>query len=319
MPSQTVKPQSRSSRARGRASAGTHTRGRNLLIGGFLLVLVALAVVGIVWRMGAQRGGAGGVLATSDFHALAFSPTDPNTVFFGHHNGIMRSTDGGRTWAALVDRPNFDAMGLAVSRANPRQIFLAGHNIFQVSMDGGASWQPVAHNLPGTDIHGFAMSPDDPNRLFAMVAGQGVFQSTDGGRTWQPLGGQLPKDVMALAIGGGTPALLYAGSMSAGVLRSSDAGQSWAPAMQGMGAGGVYTLAVSPAAPQTVYAAGDGGLFKSTDGGNTWSKLAFPGANVVTLAISPAQPNLVLAISVQGQQGFVYRSEDGGQSWSRPQ
>ena len=63
---------------------------------------------------------------------------------------------------------------------------------------------------------------------------------------------------------------------------------------------------------------GDGGMFQSTDGGITWSKLPFPGDNVVALAVSPAQPMLVLAITVKGQQGLVYRSEDGGQRWSRP-
>jgi photosystem II stability/assembly factor-like uncharacterized protein len=318
MPGETLKPQSRSTRGRGRIVSGAGTRRRGVLILGFLLALLAAVAVGVVWRVSSEGGGTTGVLATSDFHALAFSPTDANTVFFGHHNGIMRSTDGGRTWAALVDRPNFDAMGLAVSRANPRHMYLAGHDIFQVSTDAGTSWQPVEHNLPGTDIHGFAMSPDDPSHLLALVAGQGGFQSMDAGRTWQPLGGQIPGDVMALAMGGGTPATIYAASMSAGVVRSSDGGQSWVPARQGTTVGGVYTLAVSPGPAQTVYAGGDGGLFQSTDGGITWSTLPFPGDNVVALAASPAQPKLVLAITVKGQQGLVYRSEDGGQSWRRP-
>jgi photosystem II stability/assembly factor-like uncharacterized protein len=318
MPGETLKPQSRSTRARGRIVSGAGTRRRGVLILGFLLALLAAVTAGVVWQVSSEGGGTTGVLETGDFHALAFSPTDANTIFFGHHNGIMRSTDGGRTWSALVDRPNFDAMGLAVSRANPRQMYLAGHNLFQMSTDAGASWQPIEHNLPGTDIHGFAMSPGDANHLLALVAGQGGFQSMDAGRTWQPLGGQMPGDVMALAMDGGTPTTIYAASMSAGVVRSSDGGQSWAPARQTTTVGGVYTLAVSPGAAQTVYAGGDGGLFQSTDGGITWSKLPFPGDNVVALAASPAQPKLVLAITVKGQQGLVYRSEDGGQSWSRP-
>ncbi len=305
-------------RTRGRvANSSVRTLPRTALALGFLLLI--LVVIGLIFFSRAGRSSAPrvGVLETSDFHALAFSPENPNVVFFGHHNGIMRSDDGGRTWTALVDRPNFDAMGLVVSRANARQIYIAGHNVFQVSADGGASWQPVAHNLPGTDIHGFTMSPDNSNRLYAFVAGQGGFQSADSGRTWQPFSGALPQDVMGLAAASGDPPTLYANSMSQGVLRSADAGQSWISVTNGPS--NVFTLAVDPSARETIYAGGDSGLYKSIDGGATWSKLPFPAANVVTLAISPAQSNVVLAVSVQGQQGLVYRSEDGGHSWGKQQ
>lgn len=316
MANQTTKSRAQRAPTRGRATrSGRGVIARPILIVGFLLVLVALVAVGIsLRRAGSTTGGAIATLRTGDFHALAFSPSNPNTVFFGHHNGIMRSDDGGRTWTSLVDRPNFDAMSLAVSRASGGPIYLAGHDVFQISTDGGKTWQPVEHNLPGTDIHGFAMGTDDSNRLYALVAGQGGFQSGDGGRTWQPLGG-LPGDVMALAAAGGDPETLYAGSMSAGVLRSMDGGRGWAPATNGFGARGVYALAIDPSARQTIYAGGDGGLYKSVDGGASWSKLPFPGDNAVALTVSPAQPNVILAISVRGQQGLVYRSEDGGQSW----
>lgn len=168
-------------------------------------VLVAAVLLG---GGGRQAGGAIAVLRTADFHALAFSPDDPEGAFFGHHNGMMRSTDGGRTWSALVAQPNFDAMGLAVNRGNSRQIFLAGHDVFQISVDGGASWQPVAHDLPGTDIHGFAMSANDPNRLYAFVVRHGLFSSADGGRRWTEASSALPGDVMALAAAGGSPEIL---------------------------------------------------------------------------------------------------------------
>jgi photosystem II stability/assembly factor-like uncharacterized protein len=302
---------------------------------------VALALVAAVLGVRAALAPGGGpaasgvaplsVLRTADFHALAFSPDNPDTVFFGHHNGVMRSDDGGRTWKALVDRRNFDAMGLAVSHANPRQIFLAGHDIFQVSTDGGVTWQEAVHNLPGTDIHGFAISPDDPSRLYAFVVGHGVFGSGDAGRTWQRLG-EVPRDVMALAAAGGDPETLYAASMSAGVLRSTDGGKTWAPAVTGLGSRRVLALAVDPspgtgqalssAAPgagrparQTLYAGTEGGLYKSTDGGATWARLPFPGMTVVALAVSPARPQRILAISYHDGRGEVFRSDDGGATW----
>ncbi len=253
------------------------------------------------------------MLRTADFHALAFSPQDPDVAYFGHHNGVMRTADGGRTWHALVAQRNFDAMGLAVSRT-ATQIFLAGHNIFQVSRDGGATWGPVAHDLPGTDIHGFAMSPTTPHRLYAFVVGHGLFASADGGRSWTALTDRLPGDVMALATGP-APSVLYAGSMRAGVLKSTDGGRTWAVLMDNLPSPAVLTLAVDPGSGDIVYAGTDGGLFKTTDGGTTWRRLPFPGSNAVALAVSPARPNVLLAVSVKEDGGHVYRSETSGKTW----
>lgn len=314
-----------SRRGAARAPAARGVPRAALVLGFFLLLLV---IFGLIFFTRARRSGstATGVLRTSDFHSLAFSPSDPNVVFFGHHNGIMQSKDGGRTWSALVERPGFDGMALAVSRDRTPQIFLAGHDVFEVSPDNGVSWQPVAAHLPGTDIHGFAVSPDNANRLYAFVAGQGGFQSTDGGRMWQPFGGNLPNDVMALAAAGGTPETLYASSMGAGLLRSTDGGQTWLPAMGGMdsgsnGASDMSNMASGmalAASGKTVFAGRRGGLYKSTDGGTSWSKLSFPAATVAVIGFSPTQPDVVLAITVDGAQGLVYRSADGGQTWSRP-
>src|SRR5206468_3646429 len=127
------------------------------------------------------------------------------------------------------------------------------------------------NDLPGQDIHGFAMSSENSDRLFAFVVGAGIFRSENAGRTWQRLGGQLPPDVMVLAVGG-SPETIYAGSMRYGVLRSGD-------------------------------------------GGASWSKLAFPGANAYAVSASPARPGTILALAVQDGKGLVYRSEDGGATW----
>lgn len=285
-----------------------------------LVGLLAVAALGGLLFVTAGRGGGAAVstLRTADFHALAFSPIDPNVVYFGHHNGLMRSEDRGRTWQPLVQQRNFDAMGLAVGRGDGRQIYMAGHDVFLASADGGANWQPVANNLPGTDIHGFTINPDDPARLYAFVVGHGALTSDDGGRTWRRLPGQLPPDVMGMAASAGDPPTLYAASMRAGLLRSADGGQSWS-ATSGLGADAVLGVAVDPAARQTVYAGTEGGLAKTTDGGASWRKLPLPGQNVVAVAVSPANPRVVLAIAVNGRDGQVYRSEDGGATWGAGQ
>ena len=311
-------PAARSAARPAKGKSGRRLPGLWLALG----LALALVAVGVVFVLSGNGGGghAGGsalaVLRTNDFHALAFGLDNPNVVFFGHHNGVMRSDDGGRTWQPLVDRPNFDAMILAVSPGNPRQVFLAGHDVFQVSQDGGASWQPVKHDLPGTDIHGFTMNPDDPNRLYAFVVGHGVFTSQDSGRSWQRLGGQPPADLMALASAGGSPETLYAGSMSAGVVKTTDGGATWTPSNARLGSRNVMALAVDPTTRQVVYTGTDDGLYRSDDAGASWRRLPFPGGNALAVAVSPSDPQVVLAIAgVRRGEGRVYRSEDGGTTW----
>lgn len=294
--------------------------GRWFLFGGLAILAACAVMLGILalTRGGTTRSAGLAVLHTPDYHSLAFSPTDPNVVFFGHHNGVMRSDDGGRTFHPLAARANFDAMNMAVNPQNAQQVYLAGHDVFAVSTDGGTTWQPLATNLPGTDIHGFAMSPDDPAHLTAFVVGFGLFASTDAGHTWQRLGARLPGDVMSISSAGGRPETLYAASMSSGVLRTTDGGQSFAPIAPTLGRM-VYSLAVDPATRTTVYAGVDGGLFKSTDSGTTWTKLPYPGGNASVVAVSRSQPATLIAINVQGQSGVVERSDDGGLTWNTHQ
>jgi photosystem II stability/assembly factor-like uncharacterized protein len=313
---QNVKSQSHRA-ARPAAAAGRGGR-RWLALAGVLVLAGALAVV---LTLKASRGEARPIatLETADFHSLAFSPDEADVAFFGHHNGVMRSDDGGRTWRPLVAQPGFDAMGMAIGRGSgPRRgtsIYLTGHNAFLTSTDGGASWQPVAHDLPGTDIHGFAMSPDDPKRLYAFVVGHGIFRSADGGRTWRRLEGEAPRDVTALAAGAGEPETLYVGTARSGVVKTADGGRSFTRVASGLGSGPVLALAVDPAARQTLYAGLEGGLYKTTDGGAAWSRLPFPGDNAVALAVSRVRPNVLLAITVKNRQGQVFRSENGGATW----
>lgn len=113
-----------------------------------------------------------GTLQAADYHSLAFSPTDPNVLFFGHHNGVMHSMDGGRSWRPAVSRTNFDAMILAASPATPEVLWMAGHNVFYQSRDGGKNWTEVRGNLPGLDLHAFAASGSQPNLLYAFAVEQ---------------------------------------------------------------------------------------------------------------------------------------------------
>ncbi|TAK35969.1 MAG: hypothetical protein EPO21_04310 [Chloroflexota bacterium] len=284
-----------------------------VLVGGALLALVIIAAV-IYVRGVRQSATPISVLTTDDFHALAISPDDPAVVFFGHHNGLLQSIDGSRTWRTLISRRNFDVMGLAINPANPQQVYATGHYVFQVSEDGGGSWQEITHDLPNIDIHGFAMSLEDPSRLFAYVYANGLFTSADGGYHWEKLDNQLPDDVMVLAMS--TRDTLFAGSMTKGLLQSSDGGLTWVPNNQDLGSAMVTGLAVDPIKPDTLYVGTGDGLYRSDDRGQKWRKLPYPGKNVAVVAVNSGEPRIVLAVEAAGpRQGLVYRSEDGGETW----
>ncbi len=165
-----------------------------------VVAMLALAT----WWVSATVNGDDGVapiatLDTPDFHSLLVDPTDPDHVLFGSHSGIQESHDGGFTWRDGTLR-GADAMQLTASAGAQGTVYATGHDVFQVSRDGGEIWQPQVHNLPGTDIHGFAQDPGDPRRLYASVAGEGLFASGDGGQTWAPLPDQ-PAGSSALAAG----------------------------------------------------------------------------------------------------------------------
>ncbi len=275
----------------------------------------------IVWRAirtgssdGTDIAGGAQTIATlkaPDFHSLLIDPLDPDHVLFGSHAGIQESRDGGFSWTAGQLR-NADAMQLAASPKNPKTFYATGHDVFQVSRDGGQTWQPLANNLPGTDIHGFAQDPADPNRLYAFVAGAGAFTSADGGTTWTTLTTQPPGGGMHHALASSGTAL-YAAT-AAGIVTSSDQGMTWTP-LSAQPSGQVISLAIPASDPQTLYVGTPSGLAKSTDGGATWTSLGPEGVPVLALAVTPADPSRVLLVS---DKGAVYRSDDGGTTWQSP-
>jgi photosystem II stability/assembly factor-like uncharacterized protein len=289
---------------------------RRWVLLGIAAGLLAIAIVVAFGPGGLTRSQPISILSTSDFHALAFSPSDPSVVYFGHHNGLLRSMDGGRRWDPIVEEAEIDAMGLAFPPDGSGRIMLAGHNGLQTSTDGGQTWTTVSNDLPSQDIHGFAMNPDEPNRLHAFVLARGLFTSADGGESWLRLAGDQPFDLLALASAGGNPERLYLSTALMGLFRSIDGGTTWRSVPSGPGSGPVFALAVDPQS-RAAYAGAADGLYRSADGGDTWKKLSYPGKNARSVAVSPSHPGTIIALSVEERRGLVYRSEDGGATWVR--
>ncbi|MGH3717188.1 MAG: WD40/YVTN/BNR-like repeat-containing protein, partial [Micromonosporaceae bacterium] len=144
-----------------RRSQRPASRSRRVGAGWFAAGLAVLAAVGVGAYL--LRGGEEGpapsawaTLGTADVHSLAFDPADASHLYFGHHNGLLESRDGGRTWqpGALSGA---DAMNVRAGGGDLIQI--AGHEVYLESRDGGQSWGPVPNDLPGLDLHAFVVDP----------------------------------------------------------------------------------------------------------------------------------------------------------------
>ena len=244
--------------------------------GGWLIWTIAIVgVVGVAALailLSAPRSGGQVAWArfdTQDVHALSFVGEDADHLLFGHHGGLLETRDEGRTWRPLAT--SADAMSLRA--AGDGSIVIAGHEVFSASRDGGATWAPIATDLPSLDIHGFARDPLDPARMWAYLATGGLWESSDSGGHFVRVREDNVLFPLAVSDAAGSRLL---GVDASGFVASTDGGRSWA------------TLGSPPAFPMTslaatpdggvVYAGSPDGLFRSRDGGRTFSATTYLGS-----------------------------------------
>lgn len=262
------------------------------------------AVSGMMWWQTRDKPVAAQMLG-GDFHALQVLPD--GRLLYGQHAGTSLSVDEGRTWS--VPDGAGDAMALATVPGAPQTIVLAGHDVLRLSDDGGQSWQDTGFgNLPGTDLHGFALMPGDPSVRYANVAGRGLYRSKNA-QDWR-LVTAATAGAMQIAVGPGSAPRLYALTMDTGLIVSVG-GSTW------------QQMSLAPQAAATglyihpdsgnVYVAGPAGVARSEDGGANWITLGLPeGARLVA-----AHPQSELQLFAVGESGAVYRSPYGGTTWNK--
>ncbi|HEX8147525.1 MAG TPA: SBBP repeat-containing protein [Pyrinomonadaceae bacterium] len=195
----------------------------------------------------------------------------------------------------------------------------AGSPVYR-STDGGASWGASGSGLTATSVNDFAVAP---NVVYA-AANLGVYRSTDGGASWQ-LGGQAspstsPILARAVVVDPSNPSVVYAGTggFGSGVYKSTDGGLTFAAKGSGIFVPVINALAVNPAAPDTLYAGTPVGVFKTTNGGDTWAEANGPNfgstPSINKLVIDPSNPQTVYAATTS--RG-VLKTTDGGASWAQ--
>jgi photosystem II stability/assembly factor-like uncharacterized protein len=180
------------------------------------------------------------------------------------------------------------------------------------------------------NIFALAVDPVIPTTLYAGIY-PGVFKSTDGGENWRAINTGLPESyILTLAIDPITPTTLYAGTggFGYGVFKSTDGGENWRAVNTGLTHTFVYTLAIAsplpgvdPATPTTLYAGTfGGGVFKSTDGGESWDAIntGLTDTTAKILAIAPPFPESdpeTPATLYVGTMSGVFKSTNGGEDW----
>lgn len=262
------------------------------------------------WRLiGPFRGGR--------VDAVTGDPTRPLVFYFGAVNGgVWKTTNAGHTWRNITDgRTDISSVGaITVAPSDPNVIYVGtgesqlredltyGTGVYR-STDGGETWQ----RLGLTDTHQITdvvVDPKDPDRAFVSAIGhafgpnaeRGVFRTTDGGRSWKKvLFIDDSTGANDLTMDPSNPRILYASFWK--VQRTP-----WS-----MQAGG-----------------GRSGIWKTTDGGDTWTELTFnPGIpklplGKIGLDVSPANPRRIYAsIEAPDSAGGIFRSDDGGGTWQR--
>jgi photosystem II stability/assembly factor-like uncharacterized protein len=259
------------------------------------------------WRMiGPHRGG-------RTVGAVGV-PQQPNVFYIGVNNGgVWKTTDYGRTWDPIFDDQPTGSIGdVVVSPSNPDVIYVGsgeglqrpdlsvGNGMYK-STDAGKTWTHLGlDNVQ--QIGGLAIDPKNENRVFVAALGhpygpnteRGVYRTIDGGKTWEKV---LYKDENTGAV------QVTFDPKNADIVYA----YMWA-ARQGPWENGKWNGAES-------------GLYKSTDGGNTWKKLTkgLPttkeGLSRIGFGIAPSDPQRLYATVDCGNHGGIYRSNDGGESW----
>ncbi len=271
-------------------------------------------------------------------------PTDEQVIYIAAaQGGVWRTTDGGQTWEPLTDGlTSLSSGALAFEPGNPSVIYYGtgemhfsgdcapGDGLFR-SADGGQTWEKVAgRNTVGQYISKVIVDPEDP-QVILVASNLGVLRSSDGGNTWTAtLGASWATD---LVIRPDSPKVLYAGILSSGVYKSVDGGQTWEKLSGGLPTDGFsrIQLAIAPSQPRTIYASFTSsdwrslkGLWRSDDGGETWTQLPAPdylypqGFYDHTVAVDPQNPDIIYAGGVYPYNSSIHglvKSEDGGQTW----
>jgi len=274
-------------------------------------------------------------------------PSAPNTdslLFSKVKYRLVGPWRGGRSAAATGSYKNRNTFYFGAT----------GGGVWKTS-DGGSNWKNISDKYFGSTIGSVSVAPSDENIIYVgegenTMRGNvseglgGIWRSNDGGRSWKNLGLKEGRHIIRLIIHPVNPDIVWAAVMGhlfgpneeRGVYKTTDGGKTWKRTLFVNNQTGASDLVMEPGNPSVLYAGtwrlirtpyslesgGEGsGLWKSTDGGETWtnitSRKGLPKGlwGIVGVAVAPSNTDKVYAI-VENANGGLYASSDGGETWT---
>jgi photosystem II stability/assembly factor-like uncharacterized protein len=218
--------------------------------------------------------------------------------------------------------------------------------------NGGVTFRPIFDGQSVASIGAIAIAPSDPNVIYVGTGegdprnstsfGDGMYKSTDGGNTWAHIGLEDSDRIKRVVIDSRDPSIVYACALGhawgpneqRGLFKTTDGGKSWQKILYKNDTTGCSDIDVDPNNSNIVYAGmytfrryawyftsggGETALYKSVDGGATWTKptrgLPRGPMDRIGIAVSRSEPNIVYIVSETKDEGELWRSEDAGESW----
>lgn len=255
-----------------------------------LVVLVVLALFGALDTDTQPPLVQVATLETEDIHVAAVIDDGRDTLVVGHHDGVLASTDGGRTWT--TDLLGVDAMAL-VPKAD-HALLVGGHGfIGERAIDG--TFEVLSPDLADNDVHGLARSRLDPER-FWLVSGEGtLYRSIDGGASWAVID---EGSIVRVAAGADGADDLWAVDAFRGLVSSTDGGSTWSDGAEVPGAP-VNALEISPDGSAMLLATGMG-AFLSEDDGASWEPILDEPVAAAAFEDNPDGDDIVFLVTPAG-------------------
>ena len=257
--------------------------------------------------------------------AVAVHPTNSNIVYVSASHGVLKTRDGGLTWARISEGlEHSQVLAFAIDPTAPSTIYAGTFaNAIYKSADGGQQWRPANVGMKEhvSVVNALAMYPPNPQIVYAATT-VGPYQTANGGESWEEtVHGMESVYTVAIAFDPRFPEVLYAGT-SGGMYKSRDRGARWELLNRGLIEGevgtamalGVNAISVDPQDTNRLVIATGKGIFVSRDGGARWESRSV-GPAVPFMTGVQRDPGDRMTLYAGGDHG-IFVTRDGGDTWT---